>query len=262
MQSPFPGMDPYPEDHWRDVHARLIVYICDHLQDQLGGGGKLRARVEERLVVEADEVAVRAINPDVCVFESARGDPGGGVAIAAPAAEPLIIPLPAEDQTETYIEIIERGAHDRLVTVIELLSPTNKLGADARRANAIKWQEARSAGANRVEIDLTRAGHRQLAAWPIPKSHRTTFQACVTRAHDRSQPRAEVYRMPLEQPLPVIKVPLRPTDKDVTINLQASVDQAYRRGAHDEIDYTRPPVPPLGRTDAAWAAELLARSAG
>jgi len=247
MKSPFPGMDPYLEDHWRDVHARLIVYICDHLQDQLGAG-KLRARVEERLVVEADDVAVRAINPDVRVFESARGDEGGGVAIAAPAAE---------DQTETYIEIIERGTHDRLVTVIELLSPTNKLGADARRAYAIKRQEVRSAGANLVEIDLTRAGHRQLAAWPIPRSHRTTFQACVTRAHDRSQPRAEVYRMPLEQPLPVIKVPLRPTDKDVTINLQALVDQAYRRGAYDDIDYTRPPVPPLSRTDAAWAAELL-----
>jgi hypothetical protein len=246
-------MDPYLEDHWRDVHARLIVYICDHLQDQLGGG-KLRARVEERLVVEADDVAIRAINPVVRVFESARGDAGGGVANAAP----LIIPLPAEDQTETYIEIIERGTHDRLVTVIELTSPTNKLGADARRAYAIKRQEVRSAGANRVEIDLTRAGHRQLAAWPIPKSHRTTFQACVTRAHDRSQPRAEVYRMPLEQPLPVIKVPLRPTDQDVTINLQALVDQAYRRGAYDDIDYTRPPVPPLSRSDAAWAAELLA----
>ena len=124
MKSPFPGMDPYLEQHWRDVHARLIVYICDHLQYQLGGG-KLRARVEERLVVEADDVAIRAINPDVRVFESARGDEGGGVAIAAPTAEPLIIPLPAEDQTETYIEIIERGTHDRLVTVIELLSPTN-----------------------------------------------------------------------------------------------------------------------------------------
>jgi hypothetical protein len=257
MKSPFPGMDPYLEAHWRDVHAALIVYIRDHLQDQLVGG-KLRARVEERLVVEADDVAIRAINPDVRVFESARGDEGGGVAIAAPTAEPLIIPLPAEDQTETYIEIIERGTHDRLVTVIELLSPTNKLGADARRAYAIKRQEVRSAGANRVEIDLTRAGHRQLAAWPVPKSHRTTFQACVTRAHDRSQPRAEVYRMPLEQPLPVINVPLRPTDKDVTINLQALVDQAYRRGAYDDIDYTRPPVPPLSRSDAAWAAELLA----
>ena len=66
-------MDPYLEQHWRDVHARLIIYICDHLQEQLGGG-KLRARVEERLVVEANDTAVHAINPDARVFESVRSD--------------------------------------------------------------------------------------------------------------------------------------------------------------------------------------------
>ncbi len=26
MPSPFPGMDPYLEAHWRDVHAGLIIY--------------------------------------------------------------------------------------------------------------------------------------------------------------------------------------------------------------------------------------------
>ena len=258
MKSPFPGMDPYLESHWRDVHAALIVYIRDHLQSQLGG--KLRARVEERLVVEANDAAVHAINPDARVFESVRGSDarGGGVAIATPTAEPLIIPLPDEEQTETRVEIIDRATHDRLITVIELLSPTNKLGRDARRVYAVKRQEVRLAGVNLVEIDLTRTGHRQLAAWPIPRSHRTTFQACVTRAHDVARQQAEVYAMPLQQPLPVIGVPLRPTDKDVTINLQSLVDQAYRNGAYDDIDYTRPPVPPLSSAEAAWAAELLA----
>jgi hypothetical protein len=47
MKSPFPGMDPYLDRHWSDVRARLIVYISDQLQPQLGGS--LRARVEERL---------------------------------------------------------------------------------------------------------------------------------------------------------------------------------------------------------------------
>jgi hypothetical protein len=257
MKSPFPGMDPYLELHWRDVHARLIIYICDQLQDQLGGN--LRARVEERLVVEADDVVVHAINPDARIFESPTpvGNGGGGVALATPVIEPLIVPLPKEDATETFIEIIERGKHDRLITVIELLSPSNKLGNDARRAYAAKRKEVRLAGANLVEIDLTRAGHRQLAAWPIPKSHRTAFNACVTRALDRSEPRAEIYAMPLQQPLPPIKVPLRPTDKDAVIDLQPLVEQAYRRGAYDDIDYSVPPIPPLSRADAAWAGELL-----
>jgi hypothetical protein len=257
MKSPFPGMDPYLELHWRDVHAALIVYIRDHLQGQLGG--KLRARVEERLVVEADEAAVHAINPDARVFESVRGvTAGGGVAIAVPrTAEPLIIPIPDEQLTETNIEIVERGTHDRLITVIELLSPTNKLGKAARAAYDLKRHEIRSGGVNLVEIDLTRAGTRQLSAWPIPRSHRTTFQACVTRSYGVARPQFEVYAMPLQQPLPAIKVPLRPTDRDVTIDLQPLVEQAYRNGAYDDIDYTRPPVPPLSRTDAVWAAELL-----
>ena len=35
MKSPFPGMDPHLEAHWRDVHARLIFYACDQLEPQL-----------------------------------------------------------------------------------------------------------------------------------------------------------------------------------------------------------------------------------
>jgi hypothetical protein len=35
MDSPFPGMDPYLEQFWRDVYARPIVCSCDQLQDQL-----------------------------------------------------------------------------------------------------------------------------------------------------------------------------------------------------------------------------------
>ena len=170
----------------------------------------------------------------------------------------MVIQIPDEEQTETYIEIVDRTTGDRLVTVIELLSPTNKLGKDARRAYALKRHEVRSAGVNLVEIDLTRAGTRQLAAWPIPRSHRTTFQACVTRAYGVPRHQYEVYAMPLREPLPPIKVPLRPGDTDVTIDLQTLVAKAYRNGAYDDIDYTRPPSPPLGTTDANWAAERLA----
>jgi hypothetical protein len=35
QESPFPGMDPYLEQHWRDVHASLIVYSSDQIQVQL-----------------------------------------------------------------------------------------------------------------------------------------------------------------------------------------------------------------------------------
>jgi hypothetical protein len=34
MKSPFPGMDPYLEQFWRDVHASLIIYSRDQLDLQ------------------------------------------------------------------------------------------------------------------------------------------------------------------------------------------------------------------------------------
>ena len=54
-------MDPYLQRHWRDVHATLIVLSRSELQRQLGGG--LRARIEERLIVESPLKDDRDIYP-------------------------------------------------------------------------------------------------------------------------------------------------------------------------------------------------------
>ncbi len=35
MHNPFPGMDPYLEQHWGDVHHRLVQYASDQLQEHL-----------------------------------------------------------------------------------------------------------------------------------------------------------------------------------------------------------------------------------
>src|SRR5437763_15855468 len=91
MKSPFPCMDPYLELHWRDVHATMIVYMKEQLQPQLSG--PLRARVEERLVVESPLDEGREIYPDVRVFES-KPSPRQASASGAVVAEPLVIPCP------------------------------------------------------------------------------------------------------------------------------------------------------------------------
>ena len=54
MESPFPGMDPYLEGHWGDVHTSLIVYARNQINAQLPND--LQARVEESLAVEVDEL--------------------------------------------------------------------------------------------------------------------------------------------------------------------------------------------------------------
>jgi hypothetical protein len=80
--------------------------------------------------------------------------------------------------------------------------------------------------------------------------------ACVRRATRRHQ--AEVYLMPLGQPLPVVRVPLRPTDADVPLDMQALVEQCYRNGAYEgTLDYAADPDPPLLGAERQWAVERL-----
>src|SRR5208282_2552106 len=106
MPSPFPGMDPYLEAHWRDVHASLVIYIRDALQDGLPS--ELRARVEERVVMETDEGIGNSLFPDVRVIE--RGPPRQppvSTASARSESRPLIVEAESEPLTETFIEIID-----------------------------------------------------------------------------------------------------------------------------------------------------------
>ena len=67
MKSPFPGMDPFLERHWEDVHHRLIQYACDTLQPRLPN--ELWARVEERVFVQSDSGRQRHIVPDASLVE-------------------------------------------------------------------------------------------------------------------------------------------------------------------------------------------------
>lgn len=261
MASPFPGMDPYLEQHWRDVHTSLITYARDQLQANLPGD--LRARVEERVVVEPGLDVERSVFPDIRVVQRGRGGASAEAAEAGVAvAEPLVIHLPDEPATETFIEIIDLGSGRRVVTVIEVLSLSNKLPGESQELYLKKRDELRRGGVSLVEIDLLRAGRRVLPipAQRIPESHRTTYQVCVRRGWRSTA--VELYRVPLRQRLPTINVPLRETDCDVPLDLQALVDRSYRNaGYDDDLDYRRPPDPPLDPDDEAWADELL-RSQG
>src|SRR5437773_10111783 len=125
MKNPFPGMNPYLEEHWRDVHTRLTIYICDQLQEKLPPG--LVARAEEEVAIDEGGERLR-LRPDVRVTEqpflqSAAGPPGassmgGDVAVA----EPVVVMV--DPEVHRWVEI--QDTNGRLVTVIEVLSPTNK----------------------------------------------------------------------------------------------------------------------------------------
>jgi hypothetical protein len=256
MKSPFPGMDPYLGQFWPDVHASLIIYSRDQLEEQLPDN--LIARVEERVVLETEEAA-HGIYPDIEITEHAgRGAWSGGVASKAAVLEPVIVEYRGEPATETYLNILEAGPGQRLITVIEILSLANKLAGEGQRQYRRKQKELAETGVSLVEIDLLRSGQRVLSVLQarVPPRARTTYQACVRRGW--LPHRFEVYPMPLHSRLPVLAIPLRQKDADVRLDLQAVLEQAYRKGRyHLTIDYAKPPDPPLSSSDAKWARALI-----
>jgi hypothetical protein len=250
-------MDPYLEPFWGDVHARLVIYACDHLQGQLPQ--TLRARVEERVFVDAPQQDERSVCPDVRVVERGHGPavapaPLAGVA----AAEPLILDLTEEPVTETFIEIIDTGSGRQVVTVIEVLSPANKRPGAGQDLYLKKQGELIDGKVSLVEIDLLCAGQWVLSvpSRRIPRAKRTPYRVVVRRGWRASK--AELYGLPLRQRLPAIRVPLRQTDADVLLDLQALIERCYDNGGYqDDLDYEAEPDPALEADDAAWADSLL-----
>ena len=84
-------MNPYLEQHWRDVHTRLMIYLCDLLQAQLPEG--LWASVEEEVTIDdAESASARRFRPDVHVTQA--GDAPAGLAATTSGlavAEPLVL---------------------------------------------------------------------------------------------------------------------------------------------------------------------------
>ena len=259
MKNPFPGMNPYLEGHWRDVHTRLTIYICDQLQGKLPEG--LVARAEEQVFV--DEARQRfQLRPDVQVSQPSELTATPGFAATTlrdgdfAVTEPMVVLL--EPEVHRWVEIVEGGG--RVITVIEVLSSTYK-SEEGRQTYHRKQRAYVAGGVNLVEIDLLRAGNHVVSVplANIAERARTPYLICVFRASKPEQ--REIYSLPLRERLPAVRIPLRPNDADVALDLQPLVDQCYERGRYWMADYHRDPAPQLDQQDARWLDELL-RSRG
>jgi len=252
-------MDPWLELHWRDVHSSLIIYIRNHIQRQLPE--PLVARAEEDVMVDIDEQAAGRVRPDVQVLEDRprSSTSEGGVATLPPPpdlTEPWLVRVP-EPEVDRRVEIVDPSSGGRVITAIEVLSPSNKLHGPAQLAYRSKQRDFLAAGVNLVEIDLVRAGDWVFSVdeTVVAPDERTPYMVCIFRA---TQPdRRGLFFLPLQKRLPRIAIPLRPHDQDVVLDLQAVVDEAYETGRYDRTDYRRALKPPLAPEDAAWASEML-----
>ena len=270
-RSPFPGMDPYLDAEWPDIHLKLIAMSGEALNAAMPPD--LYARAELQVGVgpgnDDDDEGVkrlRPVSPDVKITQE---DDGGVAVLARPATRRDAVRLaPMKLRRDSplkrrWLEIRDAGDR-RLVTVVEFVSPANKRGS-GRAAFHRKRRDLLQGRVNVVEIDLTRGG-----PWPrlfddirlTPAARRATYRTAIFVPGMRGAFEAWLHPMPLAEPLPAVNIPLRVTDEPVPLSLQPLIERAYHGGRYGlTLDYREPPEPPLTGEDAKWADELLKQPA-
>jgi len=275
MPSPFPGMDPYLESPgiWAGLHNALALEIRGELNRMLPA--PYYADVEERaeLGIIDDPDARQRIIPDIVVVKHPLAPPrveGVGVTVATRARREISPNVELEVFNEPirhlFVEIRDPTRGHKLVTLIEIVSPSNKRPGRDRKAYARKQREVIESDASLIELDLLRAGRRVLtdlglAAMIEHLKPKPTYVVLVNRAWRRGAGMitCQVFPIGLREPLPCIAVPLKQGEDEIPLDLQYVFDRAYdtgpyRRGA---VDYAGPvPAPALDEQDAAWASEL------
>lgn len=263
MPSPFPGMDPYIEacGLWEDFHNHLVEHIAMQLADLAPERYVVRTGERSYIVfVESEGKREHPFLPDVS-FTTPRGRKKGGKKGGTAVAEPTTDNKPhvmrafiAEEHRERFVEIYETGTEMRLVTSIEVLSPSNK------RPNSEGWelylskrQSILLGNVNLVELDLLRGGQRMPMLDPWPNCPYVLMTARALKPYA-----CLVWEGYFQEPLPPIPIPLAKPDPDLELNLQPLLDTIYRRFRYERsINYALELTPPLTAQEAAWWRQRL-----
>ena len=261
MPSPFPGMDPFVEHpfDWKGVHLKLISHLQDAILAGLPTGYDCRVEADlylHELSGEERGSPVRPTGPAAAVADggvvaSAGGVSGSGAAavLDAPVRHAVEASTAVLEYEHPFLEVTDRDG-ERVVCVLELLSPTNESGPD-RAAYLRKRDRLLYSETHLVEIDLLRTGRRMPIRGPIEEP----YLVMVSQAGLR--PAAGEWPFGLRDPFPTVPVPLSGDDPPVWVDLGAVFANAYDRGGFARRSYRRPPEPPLDPADAEWAAGLL-----
>jgi hypothetical protein len=255
MPSPFPGMDPFLEiSEWSNFHFDLIAQIKDQLQPLVFPN--YLVVTETRVYLERHDGDTWRFIPDLG-FEPTGADSakwtGASTAVAEIEPQTYLAVMP-EEHREHYLVLRDRGKNE-LVTVIEVLSPTNKLsGSDGQREYDQKRERLLGSRVNLIEIDLLRGGQRPRLNRPLPPT--TDYCVFVHRASER--PKVLAWEFTIRHRLPEIPIPLREGDSDVALNLQSAFSSLYDRlGYSMRIPYDQPLAPPVRPSDQEWIREQL-----
>jgi Protein of unknown function (DUF4058) len=214
------------------------------------------------VLVEEEGKASHPFVPDVSVSTERRekkkpSRKKSGTVVAEPviSAEPVLMrAFIEEEHREAFVEIYEAAPEQRLVTSIEVLSPSNKRpGTPGYELYLRKRQSLLLGDANLVEIDLLRGGSRMPMLDPWPDSPYTVL---VARA--RKFGLCRVWPVYFQMRSPSIPIPLLKPDPDLLLDLQPMIDSIYQRSRYERsINYSRPLAPPLDAAEALWLEKQL-----
>jgi hypothetical protein len=257
MPTPFPGMAPYLERPglWEQVHTGLIVGIQQYLAPRLSP--RSYVAIEHRTYLALTSHPEFAGKPDglIALPPPSRATSSIAVAEAPIEIRPLVGELPMPE------EIVQRSLEIRdpltaeVITVIELLSPSNKLAHQGREQYEQKRLKVLASTSHLIEIDLLRVGT------PLPytlpdNSASGDYRIVISRASQR--PKADIYLFTVRDPIPSIPVPLHPNEEEPRLPLNQLLHTLYDQAIYNlAINYHQPPQPPLNNADAAWATRLI-----
>jgi len=263
MPSPFPGMDPWLESPgvFPDFHNSLIGYLREAINALLPP--PFYTAIATRVYMEE---AVQLYEPDVDVLlpSDREHELSNGNAVATLSVTDLLkvakTPRPEVEMTEWFLEVRTAGDRERLVTSIEMLSPSNKAyGKTGRGMYLAKQLELCTSGVNLVEIDLLRRGaHATLASLTElrRKAGRFDYHVCVTTTEDDES--SFVAPFFLEQPLPVIPIPLTQGVPAIPLDLRSAFTRTFDAALYSRrLRYQEPCDPPLTTEQQAWAEGIL-----
>lgn len=256
MPTPFPGMDPYLERPglWNQVHADLIVSIRWFLIPLLRP--RYHVAIEQMTYLSLLPSAERIVGiPDALVVSSKERELiTATTAVAAGSGNLVVAELPLPEEVKhRYLEVRDVTTSE-VVTVIEILSPSNKIGREGREKYEQKRLKTLGSLTNLVEIDLLRAGQ----PLPMKAPAQSDYRIVVSRSQQR--PWADVYLFGVREVVPEVPVPLRPNETEPVLPLNRILHDLYEQSGYDlVIDYQQPPDPPLSNEDTEWARTLLSQ---
>jgi Protein of unknown function (DUF4058) len=260
MRPPFPGMDPWLEEpgFWLDFHNRLITSIADAIVPQVAPN--YYVGIEQRTYESRPGAAIYVGRPDVGItWVGPAESPSGGTesrSSSGPGVLELDVEVPVTDHVDEWYLEVREATKGKLVTVIEVLSPTNKSRQPGRKQYLRKRGKILDSQTSLVEIDLLRAGK----AMPIEISSPVTGDYRILVSRGKSRPLARLYVFGLRQPIPPIPIPLLPRDAEPMLDLNSVLHDLYDRARFDlRLNYAAPAPPPsLAEEDVAWSREIVA----